>query len=33
LNDDGVPTRTPGKRWHGFAVNQILKHHAVRQGL
>jgi hypothetical protein len=24
LNDDGVPTRTPGKRWHGFAVNQIL---------
>jgi hypothetical protein len=25
LNNDGVPTRTPGKRWHGFAVNQILK--------
>jgi hypothetical protein len=25
LNADGVPTRTPGKRWHGFAVNQILK--------
>ena len=25
LNSDGIPTRTPGKRWHGFAVNQILK--------
>ena len=25
LNDEGVPTRTPGKKWHGFAVNQILK--------
>ena len=25
FNSDGVPTRTPGKRWHGFAVNQILK--------
>lgn len=25
LNADGVPTRTFGKRWHGFAVNQILK--------
>jgi DNA invertase Pin-like site-specific DNA recombinase len=24
LNAEGVPTRTPGKRWHGFAVNQIL---------
>ena len=25
LKNDGVPTRTAGKRWHGFAVNQILK--------
>ncbi|SPF44868.1 Resolvase, N-terminal domain (fragment) [Candidatus Sulfopaludibacter sp. SbA4] len=25
FNCDGVPTRTPGKRWHGFAVNRILK--------
>jgi DNA invertase Pin-like site-specific DNA recombinase len=25
FNSDSVPTRTPGKRWHGFAVNQILK--------
>jgi len=25
LNSEGVPTRTAGKRWHGFAVNQILK--------
>lgn len=25
LNSEGVPTRTPGKRWHGFAVNQILR--------
>ena len=25
LNNEGVPTRTAGKRWHGFAVNQILK--------
>ena len=25
FNSEGVPTRTPGKRWHGFAVNQILK--------
>jgi len=25
LNAEGVPTRTAGKRWHGFAVNQILK--------
>jgi DNA invertase Pin-like site-specific DNA recombinase len=24
LNSDGVPTRTLGKRWHRFAVNQIL---------
>jgi DNA invertase Pin-like site-specific DNA recombinase len=24
LNNEGIPTRTPGKRWHGFAVNQIL---------
>ncbi|HWC95591.1 MAG TPA: recombinase family protein [Candidatus Sulfopaludibacter sp.] len=24
LNDEGVPTRTAGKKWHGFAVNQIL---------
>jgi DNA invertase Pin-like site-specific DNA recombinase len=24
LNGEGVPTRTPGKKWHGFAVNQIL---------
>jgi hypothetical protein len=29
LNNEGIPTRTPGKRWHGFAVNQILKRHAV----
>jgi hypothetical protein len=27
LNNDGVSTRTPGKRWHGFAVNQILRAH------
>jgi DNA invertase Pin-like site-specific DNA recombinase len=27
LNGGGVLTRTPGKRWHGFAVNQILKRH------
>jgi DNA invertase Pin-like site-specific DNA recombinase len=33
LNNEGVPTRTPGKRWHGFALNQILRHHPVRQGL
>jgi hypothetical protein len=25
LNAEGVPTRTARKRWHGFAVNQILK--------
>jgi hypothetical protein len=25
LNTAGVPTRTPGKKWHGFAINQILK--------
>lgn len=25
LNSGDVPTRTPGKKWHGFAVNQILK--------
>jgi|SRR5579871_5259766 len=24
LNRDGFGTRTAGKRWHGFAVNQIL---------
>ena len=24
LKSDGIPTRTAGKRWHGFAVNQIL---------
>ena len=24
LDDEGVPTRTSGKRSHGFAVNQIL---------
>jgi DNA invertase Pin-like site-specific DNA recombinase len=24
LNSEGVATRTVGKRWHGFAVNQIL---------
>ena len=33
LNDDGVPTRTPGKRWHGFAVNQILKRSTWQQRL
>jgi hypothetical protein len=25
LNSGDVPTRTLGKKWHGFAVNQILK--------
>ena len=25
LNNDGIRTRTPGKSWHGFAINQILK--------
>ena len=25
LNSEGVPTRTAKKRWHGFAVNQILR--------
>lgn len=25
LNNEGVPTRTTGKKWHGFAENQILK--------
>lgn len=25
LNGEGVSTRTPGKKWHGFAVNQILQ--------
>ena len=24
LNAEGVQTRTAGKSWHGFAVNQIL---------
>jgi DNA invertase Pin-like site-specific DNA recombinase len=24
LNSEGVATRTAGKRWHGFGVNQIL---------
>ena len=24
-NAEGAPTRTAGKRWHGFAVNQILR--------
>ena len=24
LNDEGVPALTAGKRWHGFAINQIL---------
>jgi DNA invertase Pin-like site-specific DNA recombinase len=28
LNTDGIATRTPGKKWHGFAINQILKHRA-----
>jgi DNA invertase Pin-like site-specific DNA recombinase len=28
LNAEGVPTRTAGKRWHGFAVNQILSRSA-----
>jgi hypothetical protein len=31
LNNDGIPTRTPEKRWHGFAVNQILKRTFVAQ--
>jgi DNA invertase Pin-like site-specific DNA recombinase len=30
LNAEGVPTRTPGKQWHGFAVNQILRRGATR---
>jgi hypothetical protein len=25
LNSDGIPTRTPAKSWHGFAINQVLK--------
>jgi len=25
LNAEGVATRTAGKRWHGFAVNEILR--------
>ncbi len=25
LNAQNVPTRTPGKQWHGFAINQILR--------
>ena len=25
FNNADVPTRTPGKKWHGFAINQILK--------
>ena len=25
LNAEDVPTRTPGKQWHGFAINQILR--------
>jgi hypothetical protein len=25
LDREGVPTPTAGKKWHGFAVNQILK--------
>jgi len=29
LNEEGVPTRTAGKRWHGFAVNQILTRSAI----
>jgi hypothetical protein len=29
LNEERIPTRTPGKRWHGFAVNQIIKRTAV----
>lgn len=24
VNEEGVPTRTAGKKWHGFAVSQIL---------
>lgn len=28
LNAEGVPTRTPGKHWHGFAINQILRREA-----
>jgi DNA invertase Pin-like site-specific DNA recombinase len=31
FNAEGVPTRTPGKRWRGGAVNQMLKRiHASR---
>jgi DNA invertase Pin-like site-specific DNA recombinase len=29
LNAEGIKTRTPGKKWHGNAVNQILKRQAV----
>jgi hypothetical protein len=29
LNEERIPTRTPGKRWYGFAVNQIIKRTAV----
>ena len=25
FNSEGVPARTPNKRWHGFAINQIIK--------
>lgn len=32
LNSEVVPTRTPGKRWHGFAVNQILRRIKKRDG-
>ena len=31
LNNAGNPTRTPEKRWHGFAVNQILRRSFTEQ--
>jgi DNA invertase Pin-like site-specific DNA recombinase len=30
LNREQLPTRTPGKNWHGFAVNQILNRETKR---
>lgn len=32
LTAEGVPTRTAGKHWHGFAVNLILKRAVNVQG-
>ena len=33
LNAEDLPTRTQGKRWHGFAVNHILDALAVPLGV